>query len=314
MKIIIFIMIYQNASEMIGKTPLLRLNNIEKKFKLNVNLLAKVEFFNPTGSVKDRIALSMIEDAEKNGILQRNSVVIEPTSGNTGIGLASVCAAKGYKCILVLPDNMSKERIKLMNAYGAEVVLTPAKLGMKGAVDKAQELAKTYENSFIPSQFDNPSNPEMHYRTTGPEIYRDTNRKVDIFVAGIGTGGTVSGVGKYLKEQNRNIKIVGVEPQDSPLLTKGKAGPHKIQGIGANFVPKTLNKKYVDEFLTASNEESFEYARTVGKLEGILVGISSGAALSAAIKIAQRNENNGKTIVVLLPDSGDRYLSTDLFL
>ena len=307
-------MIYQNAREIIGKTPLLRLNNIEKKFKLNVNLLAKVEFFNPTGSVKDRIALSMIEDAEKNGILQRNSVVIEPTSGNTGIGLASVCAAKGYKCILVLPDNMSKERIKLMNAYGAEVVLTPAKLGMKGAVDKAQELAKTYENSFIPSQFDNPSNPEMHYRTTGPEIYRDTNRKVDIFVAGIGTGGTVSGVGKYLKEQNRNIKIVGVEPQDSPLLTKGKAGPHKIQGIGANFVPKTLNKKYVDEFLTASNEESFEYARTVGKLEGILVGISSGAALSAAIKIAQRNENNGKTIVVLLPDSGDRYLSTDLFL
>ena len=306
-------MIYQNASEMIGKTPLLRLNNIEKKFKLNVNLLAKVEFFNPTGSVKDRIALSMIEDAEKNGILQRNSVVIEPTSGNTGIGLASVCAAKGYKCILVLPDNMSKERIKLMNAYGAEVVLTPAKLGMKGSVDKAGELAKTYENSFIPSQFDNPSNPEMHYRTTGPEIYRDTNRKVDIFVAGIGTGGTVSGVGKYLKEQNRNIKIVGVEPQDSPLLTKGKAGPHKIQGIGANFVPKTLNKKYVDEFLTASNEESFEYARTVGKCEGILVGISSGAALSAAIKIAQRNENNGKTIVVLFPDSGDRYFSTDLF-
>lgn len=306
-------MIYQNASEMIGKTPLLRLNNIEKKFKLNVNLLAKVEFFNPTGSVKDRIALSMIEDAEKHGILQRNSVVIEPTSGNTGIGLASVCAAKGYKCILVLPDNMSKERIKLMNAYGAEVVLTPAKLGMKGAVDKAQELAKTYENSFIPSQFDNPSNPEMHYRTTGPEIYRDTKKKVDIFVAGIGTGGTVSGVGKYLKEQNRNIKIVGVEPQDSPLLTKGKAGPHKIQGIGANFVPKTLNKKYVDEFLTASNEESFEYARIVGKCEGILVGISSGAALSAAIKIAQRNENNGKTIVVVLPDSGDRYFSTDLF-
>jgi cysteine synthase A len=306
-------MIYQNASEIIGKTPLLRLNNIEKKFKLNVNLLAKVEFFNPTGSVKDRIALSMIEDAEKNGILQRNSVVIEPTSGNTGIGLASVCAAKGYKCILVLPDNMSKERIKLMNAYGAEVVLTPAKLGMKGAVDKAEELSKTYENSFIPSQFDNPSNPEMHYRTTGPEIYRDTNRKVDIFVAGIGTGGTVSGVGKYLKEQNRNIKIVGVEPQDSPLLTKGKAGPHKIQGIGANFVPKTLNKKYVDEFLTASNEESFEYARTVGKLEGILVGISSGAALAQAVKVAKRNENNGKTIVVLLPDSGDRYLSTDLF-
>ena len=306
-------MIYQNASEIIGKTPLLRLNNIEKKFKLNVNLLAKVEFFNPTGSVKDRIALSMIEDAEKQGILQRNSVVIEPTSGNTGIGLASVCAAKGYKCILVLPDNMSKERIKLMNAYGAEVVLTPAKLGMKGSVDKAGELAKTYENSFIPSQFDNPSNPEMHYRTTGPEIYRDTNRKIDIFVAGIGTGGTVSGVGKYLKEQNRNIKIVGVEPQDSPLLTKGKAGPHKIQGIGANFVPKTLNKKYVDEFLTASNEESFEYARTVGKCEGILVGISSGAALSAAIKIAQRNENNGKTIVVVLPDSGDRYFSTDLF-
>ena len=306
-------MIYQNASELIGRTPLLRLNNIEKKFNLNVNLLAKVEFFNPTGSVKDRIALSMIQFAEQKGVLQRNSVVIEPTSGNTGIGLASVCAAKGYKCILVMPDNMSVERIKLIKAYGAEVVLSPAKLGMKGSVEKATELAKQYENSFIPSQFENPSNPEIHYKTTGPEIYKSANKKVDIFVAGIGTGGTVSGVGRYLKEMNRNIKIIGVEPQDSPLLTKGKAGPHKIQGIGANFVPKTLDKKYIDEFLTASNEESFEYSRLVGKYEGILVGISAGAALSAAIKMAKRNENNGKTIVVLFPDSGDRYLSTDLF-
>ena len=306
-------MIYQNASELIGRTPLLRLNNIEKKFNLNVNLLAKIEYFNPTGSVKDRIALSMIQDAEQKGILQRDSVVIEPTSGNTGIGLASVCAAKGYKCILAMPDNMSVERIKLIKAYGAEVVLSPAKLGMKGSVEKAQELAKQYKNSFIPSQFENPSNPEIHYKTTGPEIYKSSNKKVDIFVAGIGTGGTVSGVGRYLKEMNRNIKIIGVEPQDSPLLTQGKAGPHKIQGIGANFVPKTLDKKYIDEFLTASNEESFEYARMVGKYEGILVGISSGAALSAAIKMAKRNENNGKTIVVLFPDSGDRYLSTDLF-
>ena len=306
-------MIFQNASELIGRTPLLRLNNIEKKFKLNVNLYAKVEFFNPTGSVKDRIALSMIEAAERQGILQRDSVIIEPTSGNTGIGLASVCAAKGYKCILVMPENMSTERIKLIKAYGAEVVLSPAKLGMKGSVEKAQELSKTYENSFIPSQFENPSNPEIHYKTTGPEIYKSTNKKVDIFVAGIGTGGTVSGVGKYLKEMSKNIKIIGVEPQDSPLLTKGKAGPHKIQGIGANFVPKTLDRKYIDEILTASTEESYEYSRIVGKYEGILVGISSGAALSAAIKLAQRNENNGKNIVVLLPDSGDRYLSTELF-
>ncbi len=306
-------MIYQNSSELIGRTPLLRLNNIEKKFKLNVNLYAKVEFFNPTGSVKDRIALSMIETAEKQGKLQRDSVIIEPTSGNTGIGLASVCAAKGYKCILVMPENMSSERIKLIKAYGAEVVLSPAKLGMKGSVEKAEELSKTYENSFIPAQFDNPSNPEIHYKTTGPEIYKSTNRKVDIFVACFGTGGTISGVGKYLKEMSKNIKIIGVEPQDSPLLTKGKAGPHKIQGIGANFIPKTLDRKYIDEILTASNEESFEYARMLGKYEGILVGISSGAALSAAIKMAQRNENNGKNIVVLFPDSGDRYLSTELF-
>ena len=306
-------MIYQNASELIGRTPLLRLNNIEKKLNLNVNLYAKIEFFNPTGSVKDRIALSMIEDAEKKGKLQRDSVVIEPTSGNTGIGLASVCAAKGYKCVLVMPENMSAERIKLIKAYGAEVILSPAKLGMKGSVEKAQELAKSYENSFIPSQFENPSNPEIHYKTTGPEIYKSTNKKVDIFVGGFGTGGTISGVGRYLKEMNKNIKIIGVEPKDSPLVTQGKAGPHKIQGIGANFIPKTLDKKYVDEFLTASNEESFEYARMVGRYEGILVGISSGAALSAAVKLAQRNENNGKNIVVLLPDSGDRYLSTDLF-
>ena len=306
-------MIYQNASELIGRTPLLRLNNIEKKFNLNVTLLAKVEFFNPTGSVKDRIALSMIDTAEKEGKLQRDSVVIEPTSGNTGIGLASVCAAKGYKCVLVMPENMSKERIKLMKAYGAEIVLSPAKLGMKGAVDKSIELSKQYENSFIPSQFENPANPLIHYKTTGPEIYKSANKKVDIFIAGTGTGGTISGAGKYLKEMNRNIKVIGVEPDDSPLITKGKAGPHKIQGIGPNFVPKTLDKRYIDEFLTASNEESFEKARLVGKYEGILVGISAGAALSAAIKVAQRNENNGKTIVVIFPDSGDRYLSTELF-
>ena len=306
-------MIYQNANQLIGNTPLLRLNNIEKKLNLNVTLLAKIEYFNPSGSVKDRVALSMIEDAEKKGILHHDSVVIEPTSGNTGIGLASVCAAKGYKCILVMPENMSKERIKLIKAYGADVVLSPKEKGMKGAVEKAEELSKTYESSFIPSQFENPSNPEIHYKTTGPEIYKSTNKKVDIFVAGIGTGGTISGVGKYLKEQNKNIKIIGVEPNDSPLLTKGKAGPHKIQGIGANFVPNTLNKNYIDEFLTATTEESYEYARMAGKFEGILVGISSGAALAQAVKVAQRNENNGKTIVVLLPDSGDRYLSTELF-
>ena len=305
-------MIYQNASQLIGNTPLLRLNNIEKKLNLNVTLLAKVEYFNPTGSVKDRVALSMIEDAEQKGIIHSDTVVIEPTSGNTGIGLASVCAAKGYKCILVMPENMSKERIKLIKAYGADVVLSPKEKGMKGAVDKAEELSKTYDSSFIPSQFENPSNPEIHYKTTGPEIYKSSNKKVDIFIAGIGTGGTISGTGRYLKEQNRNIKIIGVEPDDSPLLTKGKAGPHKIQGIGANFVPKTLDKKYVDEFMTATTEEAYEYARLAGKYEGILVGISSGAALAQAVKVAKRNENNGKTIVVLLPDSGDRYLSTEL--
>ena len=306
-------MIYQNASQLIGNTPLLRLNNIEKKLNLNVTLLAKVEYFNPTGSVKDRVALSMIEDAEQKGIIHSDTVVIEPTSGNTGIGLASVCAAKGYKCILVMPENMSKERIKLIKAYGADVVLSPKEKGMKGAVEKAEELSKTYESSFIPSQFENPSNPEIHYKTTGPEIYKSCNKKVDIFIAGIGTGGTISGTGRYLKEQNRNIKIIGVEPDDSPLLTKGKAGPHKIQGIGANFVPKTLDKKYIDEFMTATTEEAYEYARLAGKYEGILVGISSGAALAQAVKVAKRNENNGKTIVVLLPDSGDRYLSTELF-
>ena len=306
-------MIYQNASQLIGNTPLLRLNNIEKRLNLNVTLLAKVEYFNPTGSVKDRIALSMIEDAEEKGKIHNDTIIIEPTSGNTGIGLASVCAAKGYKCILVMPENMSKERIRLIKAYGADVVLSPKEKGMQGAVDKAVELSKTYESSFIPSQFENQSNPEAHYRTTGPEIYKSSNKKVDIFIAGIGTGGTISGIGRYLKEQNRNVKIIGVEPDDSPLLTKGKAGPHKIQGIGANFVPKTLDKKYIDEFLTAKTEESYEYARLLGKYEGILVGISSGAALSQAVKVAKRNENNGKTIVVLLPDSGDRYLSTDLF-
>ena len=294
-------MIYQNACQLIGNTPLLHLSNIEKKLNLNVTLLAKVEYFNPTGSV------------QKGLISPSRTVVIEPTSGNTGIGLASVCASKGYKCILVMPENMSKERIKLIKAYGADVVLSPKEKGMQGAVDTANDLTKKYESSFIPSQFDNPSNPEIHYKTTGPEIYKSSGKKVDIFLAGIGTGGTISGVGKYLKEQNRNIKIIGIEPADSPLLTKGKAGPHKIQGIGANFVPKTLDRNYIDEILTTSTEEAYEYARMLGKYEGILVGISSGGALAQAVKVAKRNENNGKTIVVLLPDSGDRYLSTDLF-
>ena len=307
-------MIYQNACQLIGNTPLLHLSNIEKKLNLNVTLLAKVEYFNPTGSVKDRVALSMIETAEQKGLISPSrTVVIEPTSGNTGIGLASVCASKGYKCILVMPENMSKERIKLIKAYGADVVLSPKEKGMQGAVDTANDLKKKYESSFIPSQFDNPSNPEIHYKTTGPEIYKSSGKKVDIFLVGIGTGGTISGVGKYLKEQNRNIKIIGIEPADSPLLTKGKAGPHKIQGIGANFVPKTLDRNYIDEILTTSTEEAYEYARMLGKYEGILVGISSGGALAQAVKVAKRNENNGKTIVVLLPDSGDRYLSTDLF-
>ena len=307
-------MIYQNACQLIGNTPLLHLSNIEKKLNLNVTLLAKVEYFNPTGSVKDRVALSMIETAEQKGLISPSrTVVIEPTSGNTGIGLASVCASKGYKCILVMPENMSKERIKLIKAYGADVVLSPKEKGMQGAVDTANDLKKKYESSFIPSQFDNPSNPEIHYKTTGPEIYKSSGKKVDIFLAGIGTGGTISGVGKYLKEQNRNIKIIGIEPADSPLLTKGKAGPHKIQGIGANFVPKTLDRNYIDEILTTSTEEAYEYARMLGKYEGILVGISSGGALAQAVKVAKRNENNGKTIVVLLLDSGDRYLSTDLF-
>ena len=307
-------MIYQNACQLIGNTPLLHLSNIEKKLNLNVTLLAKVEYFNPTGSVKDRVALSMIETAEQKGLISPSrTVVIEPTSGNTGIGLASVCASKGYKCILVMPENMSKERIKLIKAYGADVVLSPKEKGMQGAVDTANDLTKKYESSFIPSQFDNPSNPEIHYKTTGPEIYKSSGKKVDIFLAGIGTGGTISGVGKYLKEQNRNIKIIGIEPADSPLLTKGKAGPHKIQGIGANFVPKTLDRNYIDEILTTSTEEAYEYARMLGKYEGILVGISSGGALAQAVKVSKRNENNGKTIVVLLPDSGDRYLSTDLF-
>ena len=307
-------MIYQNDYQLIGNTPLLHLSNIEKKLNLNVTLLAKVEYFNPTGSVKDRVALSMIETAEQKGLISPSrTVVIEPTSGNTGIGLASVCASKGYKCILVMPENMSKERIKLIKAYGADVVLSPKEKGMQGAVDTANDLTKKYESSFIPSQFDNPSNPEIHYKTTGPEIYKSSGKKVDIFLAGIGTGGTISGVGKYLKEQHRNMNIIGIEPADSPLLTKGKAGPHKIQGIGANFVPKTLDRNYIDEILTTSTEEAYEYARMLGKYEGILVGISSGGALAQAVKVAKRNENNGKTIVVLLPDSGDRYLSTDLF-
>ena len=306
-------MIYRNFKELVGNTPLFELNNIKEKYQLKNNLYAKLESYNPAGSIKDRIAVKMIDEALKDGLIDLNTTIIEPTSGNTGIGLAAYCASLKMKVIIVMPSSMSIERRKLIEAYGAKIELTDPAFGMKGSVDKANELHNEIKNSFIPSQFENPSNPEIHYKTTGPEIYKNSNKKVDIFVAGIGTGGTISGIGRYLKEMNRNIKIIGVEPQDSPLLTQGKAGPHKIQGIGANFVPKTLDKKYIDEFLTASNEESFEYSRLVGKYEGILVGISSGAALSAAIKMAKRNENNGKTIVVLFPDSGDRYLSTDLF-
>lgn len=306
--------IKQSASELIGGTPILRLNRYEKKVGIeNVTVLAKLEYLNPAGSVKDRIALAMIEDAEKKGVLKPGATIIEPTSGNTGIGLAAVAAAKGYKAILTLPDTMSVERRNLLKAYGAELVLTEGAKGMKGAIAKAEELNQQIEGSVILGQFVNPANPAIHKSTTGPEIWEQTDGKVDIFVAGVGTGGTITGVGEYLKEQNSNIKIVAVEPATSPVLSQGKAGPHKIQGIGAGFVPETLNTKVYDEVLAIENDDAFAEGRNFAVSEGVLVGISSGAALKAAKILAERPENKGKTIVVLLPDSGDRYLSTPLF-
>ena len=305
--------IYTSADQLIGKTPLLELIHIEKALNLNAKVLAKLEYFNPAGSVKDRIAKAMIEDAEAKGLLKPDSVIIEPTSGNTGIGLAAVAAAKGYRIIIVMPETMSVERRQLMKAYGAELVLTDGSKGMKGAIAKADELAAEIPNAFIPGQFVNPANPAIHRVTTGPEIYADTDGKVDIFVAGVGTGGTVTGVGEYLKSQNPDIKVVAVEPASSPVLSKGVAGAHKIQGIGAGFVPDVLNTGVYDEIIPVSNDDAFETGKLIGKREGVLVGISSGAAAYAAIELAKRPENAGKNIVVLLPDTGDRYLSTPLF-
>lgn len=303
---------YTSASQLIGNTPLLKLTNIEKAEGLQANLFAKVEYFNPSGSVKDRIALAMIEDAEKAGKLTKDTVIIEPTSGNTGIGLASIAAAKGYKLIIVMPETMSVERRQIIKAYGAEIVLSDGTKGMKGAIAKAQELAEEKGNAFIPSQFTNPSNPKIHYETTGPEIYNDLDGKVDVFVAGVGTGGTVTGTGKYLKEKS-NAKVVAVEPETSPVLSQGHGGPHKIQGIGAGFVPDTLDTSVYDKVSPVSNEDAFKFAKFIAHKEGISVGISSGAALKAGIDEAKKPENAGKNIVVLLPDSGDRYYSTALF-
>ena len=305
--------IYTSADQLIGKTPLLELTHIEKALGLKAKLLAKLEYFNPAGSVKDRIAKAMIDDAEKSGKLKPNSVIIEPTSGNTGIGLAAVAAARGYRIIIVMPETMSVERRQLMKAYGAELVLTEGAKGMKGAIAKADELAKEIPNSFIPGQFVNPANPEAHRETTGPEIFEDTDGEVDIFVAGVGTGGTVTGVGEYLKSKKPKVKVVAVEPKSSAVLSTGVPGAHKIQGIGAGFVPDVLNTKIYDEIITVENEDAFETGKLVGKSEGVLVGISSGAAVKAAIELAKRPENEGKTIVALLPDTGDRYLSTPLF-
>ncbi len=305
--------VYGNITELIGRTPLLELKNIQKEYNLGAKILGKLEYFNPAGSVKDRIALAMIEDAEEKGLLNKNSVIIEPTSGNTGVGLASVAASKGYKVIFTMPDTMSIERRKIMSAYGAEIVLTEGAKGMKGAIEKANELAKSTENSFIPGQFKNPMNPLIHKKTTGVEIWEDTEGTVDVFVAGVGTGGTISGVGEYLKSKNREIKVVAVEPFDSPVLSKGVSGSHKIQGIGAGFVPETLNTDIYDEIIPVKNEDAFEKGRLAAKKEGLLIGISSGACLYAAIELAKREENNGKTIVALLPDTGERYLSSAMF-
>jgi cysteine synthase A len=305
--------IYTSADQLIGKTPLLELTHIEKDQGLEAKIFAKLEYFNPAGSVKDRIAKAMIDDAEAKGVLKPGAVIIEPTSGNTGIGLAAVAAARGYRIIIVMPETMSVERRQLMKAYGAELVLTEGAKGMKGAIAKADELAKEIPNSFIPGQFVNPANPTAHKETTGPEIWDDTDGKVDIFVAGVGTGGTITGVGEYLKEQNPNVKVVAVEPATSPVLSKGTAGSHKIQGIGAGFVPDVLNTAVYDEIIPVENEDAFATGKLIGKSEGVLVGISSGAATWAAIELAKRPENKGKNIVVLLPDTGDRYLSTALF-
>lgn len=306
--------IYRNASELIGNTPLLEIANAEKKLGLEARVLVKLEYLNPAGSVKDRVARSMIEDAEQRGILKKGSVIIEPTSGNTGIGLASIAASRGYRLILTMPETMSVERRNILKAYGAELVLTDGAKGMKGAIAKAEELAEEIPDSFIAGQFVNPANPAVHRRTTGPEIWQDTNGEVDIFVAGVGTGGTLTGVGEYLKSLNPDVKIIAMEPADSPVLSEGKSGSHKIQGIGAGFVPKVLNTDIYDEIITVQNEDAFAASKLLAKEEGILTGISSGAALYAAIRLAKRPENKGKTIVTLLPDSGDRYYSTPLFM
>lgn len=306
-------MIYNSILQLVGNTPLLRLNNIEKELGLNAKLLAKLEFLNPAGSIKDRVGLNMIEDAEKKGLLKKDSVIIEPTSGNTGIGIAMAAAVKGYKSIIVMPETMSEERKKLMIAHGAQLVLTEGKKGMSGAIEKAEELAKEIPNSFIPAQFENPANSQVHYNTTGPEIYEATNGNIDILVAGVGTGGTITGVGKYLKEKNTNIKVVGVEPSNSAVLSGKNAGAHKIQGIGAGFIPKVLEPQVLDEIFPVSDDDAIVTARNFGKSEGFLIGISAGAALFAATKIAKREENKGKTIAVIFPDSGSRYLSSDLY-
>ncbi len=305
--------IYESLTDLIGRTPLLRLKNYEIKTGVRANIIAKLEYYNPAGSVKDRIAKAMIDDAERKGLISKDTVIIEPTSGNTGIGLASVVAARGYRLILTMPETMSIERRNLLKAYGAELVLTEGAKGMKGAIAKAQELAEQIDKSFIPGQFVNPANPTIHKVTTGPEIWEDTDGSVDIFISGVGTGGTISGVGEYLKSKNPNIKVIAVEPKDSPVLSKGTPGPHKIQGIGAGFIPETLNTSIYDEIIMVANEDAFATGREVAKAEGLLVGISSGAALFATIEIAKRPENNDKTIVVILPDTGERYLSTPLF-